>query len=133
MARTVGATQMASIPLLLVLGFAPGLGLAAFAYLARGAIMNMAQPLRSALYMESVAERLRAGFNSLLLVGWGVAWAAGAAIGGGLLGRELHGVQFGLTAGLYLLASAGLLRLFPGGVRGHGDEAPDHKDEAPDR
>ncbi|MDP6349735.1 MAG: MFS transporter [Chloroflexota bacterium] len=133
MARTVGATQMASIPLLLVLGFAPGLGLAAFAYLARGAIMNMAQPLRSALYMESVTEHLRAGFNSLLLVGWGVAWAAGAAIGGGLLERELHGVQFGITAGLYLLASAGLLRLFPGDVRGSGNEAPDQEEKVPGR
>ena len=122
MARTVGVTQMASIPLLLVLGFAPGLGLAAFAYLARGALMNMAQPLRSALYMESVPARLRAGFNSLLLVGWGMAWAGGAAVGGALLQRDLHGAQFGLTAALYLLASAGLLRLFTATRRRRRDQ-----------
>ena len=112
-ARTVGITQMASIPLLLLLGFAPGLALAAFAYLARGALMNMAQPLRSALYMESVSDRLRAAFNSLLLVGWGVAWAAGAALGGGLLEHQWTGLQFGITAASYLVASAALLRLFP--------------------
>lgn len=113
LARTVGVTQMVSIPLLLLLGFAPGLALAAFAFLARGALMNMAQPLRSALYMESVSPRLRAAFNSLLLVGWGVAWAAGAALGGGLLERDWTGLQFGITAVAYFVASAALLRLFP--------------------
>ena len=75
--------------------------------------MNMAQPLRSALYMESVSDRLRAAFNSLLLVGWGVAWAAGAALGGGLLEHQWTGLQFGITAASYLVASAALLRLFP--------------------
>ncbi len=113
LARTIGVSQMASIPLLLLLGFAPGLAVAVFAYLARGALMNMAQPLRSALYMESVSARLRAAFNSLLLVGWGVAWAAGATLGGGLLERQWSGVQFGITAASYLVASAALLRLFP--------------------
>lgn len=84
--------------------------------------MNMAQPLRSALYMESVPARLRAGFNSLLLVGWGMAWAGGAAVGGALLQRDLHGAQFGLTAALYLLASAGLLRLFTATRRRRRDQ-----------
>ncbi len=120
LARTVGITQMASIPMLLLLGFAPGLAVAAFAFLARGALMNMAQPLRSALYMESVSDRLRPAFNSLLLVGWGVAWAAGAALGGGLLERQLTGLQFGLTAASYLIASAALMRLFPNSDRPGG-------------
>lgn len=113
-ARTVGITQIASVPLLLLLVVSPGLALAAFAYLARGALMNMAQPLRSALYMESVSDRLRAALNSLLLLGWGVSWAAGAALGGSLLERQWTTLQFGITAGSYVIASAALLRLYSG-------------------
>ena len=74
--------------------------------------MNMAQPLRSAFYMEAVRPESRPAVNSVMLVGWNVAWAAGSAAGGALLGAGLTQTQFALTAVLYALASIGLLAAF---------------------
>ena len=54
---TVGAiagTQLASVPFLLLLGFAPQLGLAALAFLIRGALMNMALPLQTSFTMGAL-------------------------------------------------------------------------------
>ncbi len=110
--RAVGSTQLLSIPLLLAMGFLPVPILASAAYLSRGALMNMAQPLRSAFYMEAVRPESRPAVNSVMLVGWNVAWAAGSAAGGALLGAGLTQTQFALTAVLYALASIGLLAAF---------------------
>ena len=50
--------------------------------------------------------------SPVMLVGWNVAWAAGSAVGGALLGAGLTQTQFALTAVLYALASIGLLAAF---------------------
>ncbi len=110
--RAVGFTQLLSIPLLLAMAFLPTPILASAAYLGRGALMNMAQPLRSAFYMEAVEPDSRPAVNSLMLVSWNVAWAGGSAAGGALLGAGLSQIQFGLTATLYALASTMLLVAF---------------------
>ena len=110
--RAIGFTQLSSIPLLLAMAFLPTPILASSAYLGRGALMNMAQPLRSAFYMEAVEPGSRPAVNSLMLVTWNFAWAGGSAAGGTLLGAGLTHLQFGLTATLYALASMVLLLAF---------------------
>ena len=115
--RAVGFTQLSSIPLLLAMAFLPTPILASAAYLGRGALMNMAQPLRSAFYMEAVEPGSRPAVNSLMLVTWNFAWAGGSAAGGALLGAGLTHLQFGLTATLYALASMVLLVAFAHGRR----------------
>jgi predicted MFS family arabinose efflux permease len=100
------------------MAFLPTPILASAAYLGRGALMNMAQPLRSAFYMEAVRPDSRPAVNSLMLVSWNVAWAGGSAAGGALLGAGLSQIQFGLTATLYALASILLLVAF-NSRRGH--------------
>ena len=68
---TVGAiagTQLASVPFLLLLGFAPQLGLAALAFLIRGALMNMAFPLQTSFTMGALRPALRGTGNALLIL-----------------------------------------------------------------
>ena len=110
--RAIGFTQLASIPLLLTMAFLPTPIIASAAYLGRGALMNMGQPLRSAFYMDAVEPDSRPAVNSLMLVSWNIAWAAGSASGGALLGAGMSQIQFALTAALYALASALLLFAF---------------------
>ena len=61
--------------MLLVLGFAPTLGIAAASFLVRGPLMEMTQPTRDSFLMELVPENRRAttlrcanGENGPLLV-----------------------------------------------------------------
>ena len=110
--RAIGFTQLSSIPLLLTMAFLPTPIVASAAYLGRGALMNMAQPLRSAFYMDAVQPESRPAVNSLMLVSWNIAWAGGSAAGGALLGAGMSQIQFGLTAALYALASMLLLLAF---------------------
>ena len=62
--------------------------------------------------MDAVQPDSRPAVNSLMLVSWNIAWAAGSASGGALLGAGMSQIQFALTAALYALASALLLFAF---------------------
>jgi len=57
--RTVVLTQLLSIPFLLLLGFAPFIGIAVLAALARGALFNMGSPLYDAFAMERTPPATR--------------------------------------------------------------------------
>lgn len=56
---SVALTQALAIPCLLLLGFAPLLGLAVLAAVVRNTLMNMASPLYDAYAMEQSAAELR--------------------------------------------------------------------------
>lgn len=63
--RTVVATQLASIPFLLMLTFSYDLRWATIAYYARSALMNMGGPVSMAFALELVAPHRRAILSSL--------------------------------------------------------------------
>jgi MFS family permease len=75
--RAVVATQVASIPFLLILGFSLNLSSVVIAYLVRGALMNMGGPIFSAFAMEQVEANERATTSSLLEVVWSIGWTVG--------------------------------------------------------
>jgi MFS family permease len=101
---TVGAiagTQLASVPFLLLLGFAPQLGLAALAFLIRGALMNMALPLQTSFTMGALRPELRGTGNALLILAGNVSRAASTLAGGALIEHSGYRLPYLLTAAVY--------------------------------
>lgn len=103
--RGVVATQLASVPFMLVLAFTTSFPIAAGAFFLRGGLMNMNQPLTSHFAMEVVPKRDHAITNSLLSVAWFLSWTISADIGGALIERKGYTEPLLIAAGLYVAAS----------------------------
>ena len=101
----VVATQLASVPFMLVLGLSGWLPLVIASFFLRSTLMNMNQPLSSHFAMEVVRERDHAVTNSLLALSWFVAWAISADIGGAMIERSGYTTPILIAAGLYVVAS----------------------------
>ena len=101
----VVATQLASVPFMLVLGLSSWLPLVVASFFLRSTLMNMNQPLSSHFAMEVVRERDHAVTNSLLSLSWFVAWAISADIGGAMIERDGYTVPLLIAAALYVAAS----------------------------
>ena len=66
--RAVVATQLLSIPFLILLGFTPFVAPAAIGFLMRASLMNMGHPLYSAFSMDQVGPKYRALASGLLVM-----------------------------------------------------------------
>ncbi len=109
--RTVVVTELASLPFLLLLGFAPLLPVAIGAFWLRAMLMNMGGPLYTAFAMEQAQEEERGTVGAML----GLAWSVGQGIGPGISGLVQRSVGFTplfLTTGATYLAAALLLQTF---------------------
>lgn len=80
----VVVTQALSIPLLVVMGFAPWFWLSASAYYLRLALMNMSGPVYQTFVMEQVEPTARATVASLISMAWNFGWAFSPMISGWL-------------------------------------------------
>jgi len=103
--RGVVATQLLSVPFMVVLGVSSFFPLVAAAFFLRSGLMNMNQPLTSHFAMEVVSKRDHAVTNSLLSLSWFVAWSISADIGGALIERTGYTTPLLIAAGLYVAAS----------------------------
>jgi MFS family permease len=102
---TIVVTQLLSVPMLLVLGFAPTLGIAAASFLVRGPLMEMTQPTRDSFLMEVVpADRRATAFAALTLAGYAIAFAA-SFLAERLLRAGRFDVAFALTGALYVTSA----------------------------
>jgi len=110
-ARAALYTELASLPFLVLLGLAYGLPLAVAAYLVRGSLMNMAEPVLNAYMMEAVPQAQRGTANSAFNLSFQGLWALGAVAGGQLMAIRAYLPAFGIAVMLYL-CSAGLLWRF---------------------
>jgi MFS family permease len=99
--RAVVAVQGTSIFFLLLLGFSPITGIAAIAFLARSALMNMGNPLFESFSMEQIPEEERGAFNSIMVLSWEIGWVIGPLVSGFV--QESYGFAplFIATAVLY--------------------------------
>jgi MFS family permease len=80
--RSVAATQLCSIPLLLVIAFAPTFWAAAVAFWLRNALMNVAGPISNSFTMEIVDPNARATTNGLTTLTSNLARAAAVSVAG---------------------------------------------------
>jgi len=104
--KAVVLTQGASVAFLLAMGFAPSFLVSGMAFLVRGALMNMSNPLYSAFTMEQTPERERGAVNSMLQLMWEVGWTVGPYVSGIVQARYGFAPLFISTAALYSLAIA---------------------------
>ncbi len=105
MIRTVVSTQLASIPFMLILAFSYYLPLAVGAFLFRGALMNMGQPIATNFAMEKVKEKEQALTNALLMLSWTGSWAITTNLGGRLIKAYAFTPPLLITVGLYVISS----------------------------
>lgn len=110
--RTVAVTQLASVAFMLMVGFAPSLWVAGFAFLMRAALMNMSSPLYSAFCMEQTPERQQGLASSVLNVAWQIGWSVGPYISGVVQQRYGFSPLFITTTILYLIAVGTMWRMF---------------------
>jgi predicted MFS family arabinose efflux permease len=105
--RALVLTQLASIPFLLTIGFAPSFAAASIAFWVRAALMNMGNPLYSAFAMEQVQERERATVSGLMGVSWNIGWTIGPFVSGYMQQNPNIGFRpiFVITCTLYVVAS----------------------------
>lgn len=101
----VVATQLCSVPFMIVLALSGSFPLVVAAFFLRSAIMNMNQPLAAHFAMEVVRDRDHAVTNSLLSLSWFLAWSVSADIGGALIERRGYTEPLLIAAGLYVAAS----------------------------
>lgn len=105
--RTVVITELASIPFMLILSFTANLTVAFWAFIFRGALMNMAQPVSTTFAMEAVAEEDHGLINSLATIAWTGSWAISAQIGGIII--EKHGFVPSFLLAIVLYAASAVL------------------------
>jgi len=109
--RTIVATQLLSLPLLLTLGFAPVLGVAIVALWLRAVLMNMGSPLYTTFAMRLARKEEQSTVGAML----GMAWSVGQMIGPGISGAVQQRAGFTplfLTTGTTYLAATLLLQTF---------------------
>ena len=76
---SVVIVQAASIPFLIVLGFAPVIWLVVIAMAVRNSLMNAGNPIFSAFAMEQVTPGERATLAAAMTVLWQIGWVLGGA------------------------------------------------------
>ena len=74
---SVVMVQAASIPFIIVLGFAPWIWLVIAGMTVRNALMNAANPIFGAFVMERVRPHERATLAASMSISWSVGWAIG--------------------------------------------------------
>ena len=110
--RTVVISQMISIPFLIILGTTQHLILAVLAFLARAALMNMAQPLYTNFAMEKVHHEDQPLTNALLTIAFTAGWGVSANLGGYLIEHFNYTYPFITTSIFYLISTAITFCLF---------------------
>ncbi len=105
MIKSVVYTQLVSIPFMLCLAFTYFLPVAVMAFLLRGALMNMNQPITTNFSMEKVSEKERPLTNSLTALAWTLSWGISANLGGKLIQSFGYTLPLLIAAGLYIVSS----------------------------
>ena len=104
--KSVVVCQFLSMPFIMFVTLAPNLTLATSAYLIRGALMNMAAPISSALQMEMVAESERATTSGLMVMADNIPRAITASISGEMMTISDFYTPFLFTTATYFVASS---------------------------
>jgi predicted MFS family arabinose efflux permease len=105
MVKTIVLTELLSIPFMMILAFTYSLPLAIIAFLVRGALMNMAQPIGSNLSMELVGKTEHALVNALLTLAWTGSWMISTAVGGRLIDKHGYTLPLLIAVGLYIISA----------------------------
>jgi MFS family permease len=105
-AKSVVLCEYLSMPFIMLTTLAPNLTMAASAYVARTALMNMAGPIGTALQMELVTENERATTNGLMVMADNIPRSVTASVSGEMMTVREFVVPFMFTTVTYFIASS---------------------------
>lgn len=107
---SVVMVQAASIPFIIVLGFAPWIWLVIAGMTVRNALMNAANPIFGAFVMERVRPHERATLAASMSISWSVGWAIGgtfyATVQSALGFEQGYNLNFATIIVLYSISTA---------------------------
>ncbi|MCL2063116.1 MAG: MFS transporter [Candidatus Cloacimonetes bacterium] len=112
MLRTIVLTQLFSIPFMFILALSNNLSLAVIAFIARGTLMNLSQPVASNFEMEIVKPNEHAFTNAVSTLSWQGSWTISALAGGYIIEKYSFAWSFYITIVLYLLSSISYFAFF---------------------
>lgn len=107
MVRTMVFTELASIPFMLVLAYSYSFPLVFAAFLLRGALMNMGNPIGTNFAMEMVPKAHHGLLNALLTFSWTGSWMISTQIGGIII--QQYGFTLSLVVAVILYVFSALL------------------------
>lgn len=119
--RAMFVARAISVPLLVVIGFAPWLPVVVAAHWSRSGFMRLGDPLYLAFAMEQLAENERAAGASLMMISWEVGWSLGPYVSGLVQLRSGFGPLFVGTTVFYILSLISVYAFF---MRKGPDRAP---------
>ncbi|MDI9644115.1 MAG: MFS transporter [Candidatus Verstraetearchaeota archaeon] len=96
--KAIVLPQVASIPLMALLPFAPGFEIASILFISRQILMNMSSPLLTAFLMRHASPGERATASALTSIAWRIPNSASAQIGGYLFDVDLDAPLFATSA-----------------------------------
>lgn len=103
--KTIALTELASIPFLIMLAFMTNIFVAAFAYIMRMTLMNMANPAINSFNMELVPDEQRATVSSLTSMAWYLCQSLSAYLSGIMMAGSNYVLPFMITCATYLCAA----------------------------
>jgi len=106
MVRTLVVSELASIPFMLIMAFSGNAQFVVMAFLCRGALMNMGQPIGTNFTMEMVSKDVHALANSFSMLAWTSAWAISTQLGGWVIEGYGYTPSFIITIGFYIASAA---------------------------
>jgi len=110
--RAMLIARALSMPLLLVIGFAPFLPIVVIAHWMRSGLMRLGEPLYMAFAMEQLEDSERSTGSSLLSMSWDAGWATGPTVSGLVQVQAGFGPLFVSTLAFYALSTACVYRFF---------------------
>ena len=110
--KSVIGVQLASIPFLFLLGYAPILSLSAVGFLFRAALMNAGNPLYTAFAMEKVSQKQRGTASALMQMSWQGTRSISSFVSGAIQESSGFSMLFPITIVMYTLASALMYAFF---------------------
>ncbi|MEZ5359196.1 MAG: MFS transporter [Candidatus Zixiibacteriota bacterium] len=105
MVRTMVYSQLASIPFMLVLAYSMYFPLVFVAFLIRGALMNLGNPIGNNFAMEMVPKAFHNLMNAILMFAWTSSWMVSAKVGGWLIEDFGYELTLNLAIVLYVVSS----------------------------
>lgn len=105
-AKGVALSRLASIPFLLVVGYAGQVPLMAGALMVRSSLMRLASPLRNNLLMDIARPGERSKINGLRQVASRIGRTAAGPVAGWILSNLSYSLPFLLTSILYAVGSS---------------------------
>lgn len=103
--KTVIVFQMVSVPFLFLLSLQMNVWVSIAAFLARGALMNMSQPLVTNFSLEQTHKDDHPLMSGIMTVAWLAPWGISANLGGRLIEKIGYFTPFNLTLAAYVLSS----------------------------